>query len=108
MTKKGRQKFWRMKIGQFFGKRSNWENFSRGPQNVSEIGGNLKQGGNASIIAGRLTPLYTSLVILDFRNKSRFCTDQKSTTMQTRHRNYSNINNNNYIWFQSYFKHFAE
>src|SRR6218665_2675047 len=28
MTKKGHQNCWRMKIGNFFGNRSNWQNFS--------------------------------------------------------------------------------
>ena len=37
--KKGRQKFWRMKIENFLGKRSKWGNFPRSPTNLSEIGG---------------------------------------------------------------------
>src|SRR6218665_2318238 len=49
---KGCQKFWRMKIGIFFGKRSNRGNFLRSPKFFSEIGGNVKQGGMHHCLRG--------------------------------------------------------
>jgi len=55
MTKKGRQKFRRMKIGKLFlekEKRSNWGNFPRSPKFVSGIGGNVKQGGQCITASG--------------------------------------------------------
>jgi len=58
MTKKikGHKEFWRKKIG-FFLKRPNRENFGRSKRNFSEIGGNMKQGGNASLPQEGWTPL---------------------------------------------------
>src|SRR6218665_3194030 len=49
---KGCQKFWRMKIGIFYGKRSNRGNFLRSPKFFSEIGGNVKQGGMHHCLRG--------------------------------------------------------
>ena len=48
MTKKSQQKFLRMKIQKFFGKRVKFLKFSRKSENFPKIGGNLKQRGNAS------------------------------------------------------------
>jgi len=45
MTKKGRQKCWRIKIGKFFGKRSNWGNFLQSQTFFSEIGGKSETEG---------------------------------------------------------------
>src|SRR6218665_123295 len=45
MTKKGHQKFWRMKIEKFLGKKEKFGKFSTESENFSKIGGNLKQGG---------------------------------------------------------------
>jgi len=42
--KRGLQKFWRMEIRKFCGKRSNRGSFPRDPKKFSEIGGNVKQG----------------------------------------------------------------
>jgi len=55
MTKKGRQKFWRMKNREISGKRPNWGNFPRSPINFSEKG-NLKQGENESLPQGMDAP----------------------------------------------------
>ena len=55
--KKGHQKFWLMKIGKFFGKRYIWKNFPQSLKCFSEIGGNLKQGVNASLPQRGWTPL---------------------------------------------------
>jgi len=41
-----------MKIEKIYGKRSNGKNFPRSVNIFSEIGGNLKQGGNASLPQG--------------------------------------------------------
>ena len=50
MTKqKKSSEFCRMKIGKFLWKRQTWENFPRSQKYFSGIGGNLKQGGNASL-----------------------------------------------------------
>src|SRR6218665_1154192 len=59
MTKKerkGRRKFWQMKIENFFGKRSKCENFPRSPKKFSEIGGKTETEGNASLPQGMDAP----------------------------------------------------
>jgi len=44
--------FGRWKYKFFGGKKENWENYPQSLRNCSEIGGNLKQGANASLPQG--------------------------------------------------------
>ena len=62
MTKKGHQKFWRMKFEKFVGKREKFLKFSTESGNFSKIGGNLKPEANASWPQGGWTPLNILLV----------------------------------------------
>jgi len=52
MTKKSHQKFWRMKIENFFGKKRNWENFPQSLTNFPKQRGQSETGGNASLPQG--------------------------------------------------------
>src|SRR6218665_1319798 len=58
MTNKSHKKFRRMKIGNFVGKRSHFGNFPES-ENLSKIGGNLKQGGKCIMASGGWTPLFS-------------------------------------------------
>ena len=54
----------------FLRKMSNWENFLRSPNNLSDIGGNLKQEGMHHCLRGEWTPLPTcTLLLRKFQNE---------------------------------------
>src|SRR6218665_2976792 len=61
MTKKGHQKFWRMKIEKFFGKREKFLKFSTESGNFSKIGGKSETGGKCIMASGGMdAPEHTS------------------------------------------------
>jgi len=67
--KKG-QKFWRMKIDFFVWQRPNRENFGRSQRNFWEIGGILKQGGNALLPRGDGRPCLVWLHCSDIKTRA--------------------------------------